>query len=112
VIWQFLGHDPPINCRRTLDQFGYPSLLDTRARDDDQMLYKMTKQRFAHHDDIFTGTEEKKRMAEIRRIEQEEDNSSDSSDSSIDVSIGCFFDCLCLDDWTFFEGNKSNTILA
>src|SRR5271169_1720522 len=40
VIWQFLGHDPPINCRRTLDQFGYPSLLDTRARDDDQMLYK------------------------------------------------------------------------
>jgi hypothetical protein len=42
VIWQFLGHDPPINCRRTLDQFGYPSLLDTRARDDDQMLYKMS----------------------------------------------------------------------
>ncbi|TVY39411.1 hypothetical protein LOCC1_G006545 [Lachnellula occidentalis] len=45
VLWQFLGHDPPINCRRTLDQFGYPGLLDTRARDDDQMLYKMTKQR-------------------------------------------------------------------
>jgi hypothetical protein len=42
VIWQFLGHDPPINCRRTLDQFGYPSLVDTRARDDDQMLYKMS----------------------------------------------------------------------
>src|SRR5579863_8357509 len=42
AIWQFLGHDPPINCRRTLDQFGYPSLVDTRARDDDQMLYKMS----------------------------------------------------------------------
>ena len=91
MIWQFLGHDPPINCRRTLDQFGYPSLLDTRARDDDQMLYKMTKQRFAHHDDIFSGSdEEKRRMAEIRRIEEEEENSSDSSDSSIDVSIGAF----------------------
>ena len=45
ILWQFLGHDPPINSRRTLDQFGYPGLLDTRARDDDQMLYKMTKQR-------------------------------------------------------------------
>lgn len=44
MIWQFLGHDPPVNCRRTLDQYRYPSLRDTRARDDDQMLYKMTKQ--------------------------------------------------------------------
>ncbi|PHH58818.1 hypothetical protein CDD81_4356 [Ophiocordyceps australis] len=45
VIWEFLGHDPPINCRRTLDQYGFPSLRDTRARDDDQMLYKLTKER-------------------------------------------------------------------
>lgn len=45
VIWEFLGHDPPLNCRRTLDQFGYPSLRDTRGRDDDQMLYKLTKER-------------------------------------------------------------------
>lgn len=46
VIWEFLGHDPPINCRRTLDQFGYPSIRDTRSRDDDQMLYKLTKERY------------------------------------------------------------------
>ncbi|KAK9439998.1 ankyrin repeat protein [Metarhizium brunneum] len=45
VIWEYLGHDPPINCRRTLDQYGYPSLRDTRSRDDDQMLYKLTKER-------------------------------------------------------------------
>ncbi|PHH71875.1 hypothetical protein CDD82_6291 [Ophiocordyceps australis] len=45
VIWEFLGHDPPINCRRTLDQYGFPSLRDTSARDDDQMLYKLTKER-------------------------------------------------------------------
>lgn len=44
VTWEYLGHDPPLNCRRTLDQFGYPSLRDTNARDDDQMLYKLTKQ--------------------------------------------------------------------
>ncbi|KAI9782817.1 MAG: hypothetical protein M1839_004568 [Geoglossum umbratile] len=49
VTWAFLGHDPPFNCRRTLDQFGYPSLHDTRARDDDQMLYKMTKKRRKLH---------------------------------------------------------------
>jgi hypothetical protein len=43
VSWRYLSYDPPFNTRRTLDQFGYPNLLDTRARDDDQMLYKMTK---------------------------------------------------------------------
>jgi hypothetical protein len=43
VAWKYLGYDPPFHTRRTLDQFGYPNLLDTRARDDDQMLYKMTK---------------------------------------------------------------------
>ncbi|KAI1812784.1 hypothetical protein GGS20DRAFT_516952 [Poronia punctata] len=46
VIWEFIGHDPPLNARRTLDQYGYPALQDTRARDDDQMLYKLTKQRY------------------------------------------------------------------
>jgi hypothetical protein len=42
VAWKYLGYDPPFHTRRTLDQFGYPNLSDTRARDDDQMLYKMT----------------------------------------------------------------------
>ena len=47
VIWEYIGHDPPLNARRTLDQYGYPSLRDTYARDDDQMLYKLTKERLA-----------------------------------------------------------------
>ncbi|KAH7318142.1 hypothetical protein B0I35DRAFT_235851 [Stachybotrys elegans] len=57
VIWEYLGHDPPLNCRRTLDQYGYPSLRDTRPRDDDQMLYKLTKQRScraSHHGGLFS----------------------------------------------------------
>ncbi|KAI1123789.1 hypothetical protein F5Y10DRAFT_45506 [Nemania abortiva] len=45
VIWQFIGYEHPLNARRTLDQYGYPALQDTWARDDDQMLYKLTKQR-------------------------------------------------------------------
>lgn len=45
VIWEYIGYDPPLNYRRTLDQFAYPSLRDTWARDDDQMLYKLTKDR-------------------------------------------------------------------
>ncbi|KAK7741936.1 hypothetical protein SLS62_010871 [Diatrype stigma] len=45
VIWEYIGHDPPLNARRTLDQYGYPALRDTYARDDDQMLYKLTKER-------------------------------------------------------------------
>lgn len=45
VIWEYLDRNPPINIRRTLDQFRHPS-LDTKARDDDQVLYKMTKARF------------------------------------------------------------------
>ncbi|ETS86091.1 hypothetical protein PFICI_04116 [Pestalotiopsis fici W106-1] len=47
VIWEYLGHDPPLNTRRTLDQYGYPSLRDTYARDDDQMMYKLTKERIS-----------------------------------------------------------------
>ncbi|KAL1837053.1 hypothetical protein VTJ49DRAFT_4322 [Mycothermus thermophilus] len=43
VIWEYIGFDPPLNCRRTLDQFGHHSLRDTNSRDDDQMLYKLTK---------------------------------------------------------------------
>ena len=50
VLWEYLGHDPPINCRRTLDQYEYPSLRDTRSRDDDQMLYKLTKERACERD--------------------------------------------------------------
>lgn len=44
VIWEFFAHSLPIHYRRTLDQFGYPSLRDTTARDNDQMLYKLTKE--------------------------------------------------------------------
>ncbi|TEA14937.1 Protein SERAC1 [Colletotrichum sidae] len=47
MIWEYIGYDPPLNCRRTLDQFAYPSLRDTWARDDDQMLYKLTQNRRA-----------------------------------------------------------------
>ena len=43
VIWQYLKSDRPIHCRRTLDQYGYPSLRNTAVRDGDQILYKRTK---------------------------------------------------------------------
>ncbi|KAK4198593.1 hypothetical protein QBC40DRAFT_90669 [Triangularia verruculosa] len=43
MIWEYIGFDPPLNCRRTLDQFGHHSLPTTESRDDDQMLYKLTK---------------------------------------------------------------------
>ncbi|KAK3381601.1 hypothetical protein B0H63DRAFT_524303 [Podospora didyma] len=43
VIWEYVGFDPPLSPRRTLDQFGHHSLRDTYSRDDDQMLYKLTK---------------------------------------------------------------------
>ena len=43
LIWQHLTSDRPIHCRRTLDQYGYPSLRNTSVRDADQILYKRTK---------------------------------------------------------------------
>ncbi len=43
LIWQHLTSDRPIHCRRTLDQYGYPSLRNTAVRDADQILYKRTK---------------------------------------------------------------------
>ncbi|KAI2633998.1 hypothetical protein GGS21DRAFT_519511 [Xylaria nigripes] len=48
VIWEYIGHDPPLSTRRTLDQYGYPALQDTWTRDDDQMLYKLTKESVAY----------------------------------------------------------------
>ena len=44
LIWQHLTSSWPIHCRRTLDQYGYPTLRNTTARDHDQILYKRTKQ--------------------------------------------------------------------
>ena len=44
LIWQHLTSDRPVHCRRTLDQYGYPSLRNTAVRDADQILYKRTKQ--------------------------------------------------------------------
>ena len=43
VIWQYLTSDRPIHCRRSLDQYGYPSLRNTTVRDGDQILYKRTR---------------------------------------------------------------------
>lgn len=43
LIWQYLMSNLPLHCRRTLDQFGYPSLRNTAVRDADQVLYKRTK---------------------------------------------------------------------
>lgn len=72
VIWEFLGHDPPINCRRTLDQYRYPSLHDTRARDDDQMLYKMTKERpYLGGHGLPEGQMNTSRSVESHRVHQE-----------------------------------------
>jgi Mg2+ and Co2+ transporter CorA len=43
LIWQYLTSDGPVHCRRTLDQYGYPSLRNTAVRDRDQILYKWTR---------------------------------------------------------------------
>lgn len=82
VLWQFLGHDPPINCRRTLDQFGYPGLLDTRARDDDQMLYKMTKQLCSQPTDNLYDYDQAKINAENARGDHEKDHPAEDNEVS------------------------------
>ena len=45
LIWQHLTSDRPVHCRRTLDQYGYPTLRNTAVRDADQILYKRTKRK-------------------------------------------------------------------
>ncbi|KAL4807295.1 hypothetical protein BDV18DRAFT_137389 [Aspergillus unguis] len=52
LIWKFLGNEPPIHIRRTLDQFGYPNLRSTVARDDDQMLWKRTRKQINLSDEL------------------------------------------------------------
>ncbi|KAJ5503664.1 Mitochondrial substrate/solute carrier [Penicillium fimorum] len=43
LIWTYMSCEPPVHFRRTLDQYGYPNLRSTIARDDDQMLWKRTR---------------------------------------------------------------------
>ncbi|KAI9727442.1 MAG: hypothetical protein M1834_008386 [Cirrosporium novae-zelandiae] len=57
LIWSYLGSHPPIHCRRTLDQFGYPNLRSTIARDDDQMLWKRTKKTLGENAEHQAGEE-------------------------------------------------------
>ena len=52
LIWKYLGFEPPIHFRRTLDQFGYPNLRSTVARDDDQMLWKRTRKEVNLKDEL------------------------------------------------------------
>lgn len=103
VIWQYLGFDPPLNCRRTLDQFGYPSLQDTFSRDDDQMLYKLTKKenprasakrppkRNDRMNTFESSSSQKHRLSTIMSDMIKDSDSSDSSsnsdsDSELDVA--------------------------
>ncbi|KAF2086603.1 hypothetical protein K490DRAFT_66386 [Saccharata proteae CBS 121410] len=45
LIWQYLNNHAnlPLHHRRSLDQFGYPTLSSTSHRDIDQVLYKRTR---------------------------------------------------------------------
>ena len=45
LIWRYLTHSAnlPLHHRRSLDQYGYPTLRDVSARDLDQVLYKRTR---------------------------------------------------------------------
>ncbi|MCJ1313734.1 hypothetical protein MMC25_007414 [Agyrium rufum] len=45
LIWQYHQSNRPLHFRRTLDQYGYPSLRNTSVRDSDQVLYKRTRTR-------------------------------------------------------------------
>lgn len=44
LIWKYLDSEAPFHCRRTLDQYGYPTLHNTSVRDADQVLYKKTRE--------------------------------------------------------------------
>ena len=52
LIWTYLGSEPPIHFRRTLDQFGYSNLRSTVARDDDQMMWKRTRKEVSLEDEL------------------------------------------------------------
>ncbi|KAB5583025.1 hypothetical protein GE09DRAFT_1211642 [Coniochaeta sp. 2T2.1] len=88
VIWEYIGADPPLNIRRTLDQFGYPSLEDTYARDDDQMLYKLTKKQPAKSSSSAAAKPAPERSdtfaSKLSSMVSKEDEESSASESNSD----------------------------
>ena len=118
VIWASLGNDPPFNCRRTLDQFAYPNLHDTRARDDDQMLYKMTKERHklggagssntkSHKNHDEHNIDDKQRLSGDQRKTKTEEANAD--DDILDGTV-LMVDQLWL--WVISQGMASNLFVS
>ena len=56
LIWQYHSSNQPLHCRRTLDQYGYPSLRNTSVRDHDQVLYKQTRTQRAPDESLVKPT--------------------------------------------------------
>ncbi|KAJ5676170.1 hypothetical protein N7462_009067 [Penicillium macrosclerotiorum] len=76
LIWQYLGSEPPIHFRRTLDQYGYPNLRSTVARDDDQMLWKRTRKPSRIDDQL-------KKYLEASQDDPEEGDAIDFMDGNV-----------------------------
>lgn len=51
ILWQHLDNTSglPVHLRRSLDQYGYPALANTSARDTDQVLFKSMRYSGAQH---------------------------------------------------------------
>ena len=43
MLRRFIHNDPPLHIRRTLDQFYFHTLEDTRVRDSDQVVHRGTR---------------------------------------------------------------------
>lgn len=67
VSSKYLNHDPPLHPRRSLDQFYYSSLSDTRERDADQTVSKWTGSRSKIAED---GRDEAERDSLIVMVDQ------------------------------------------
>ncbi|KAH6893004.1 hypothetical protein B0T10DRAFT_481246 [Thelonectria olida] len=112
VIWKFLGHDPPVNCRRTLDQFGYPSLRDTRSRDDDQMLYKLTKERSPVPGENATWDRQRSMSSSGTGSSSEKSKSTKSDDSEDDAEENVLNGNVLMVDQLWLWAIDSHTLLS
>jgi hypothetical protein len=51
LVWAYMNSNSDLHCRRTLDQYYYPS-IDTTTRDEDQVVYRETQQRWKGEDPV------------------------------------------------------------
>jgi hypothetical protein len=86
LIRAYINHHPPLHARRTLDQFYYAGMLNTKRRDETQVVTRFVKRMFSRRNrKIETGElDERQRTGGADKDEDKRDDNRGYEDEELD----------------------------